>query len=106
MMGDDEDVLGAAQAVTALERRSRAVRATAITVDANGGAVLQPPLSDMRDHVVGPESAKASLVIFGAYGAPESRALGRLVAQLRDAHPGVLRVVWRHLPAPGEDGGA
>jgi Na+:H+ antiporter, NhaA family len=106
MLGDDEDALGALQAVTALERRIQALRSAPAPREPEGGARLTPPSSDVRDHVAGPESAEASLVVFGAYGAPESRALGRLLRQLRDAHPGALRAAWRHLPAPGPDGAA
>jgi protein-disulfide isomerase len=60
--------------------------------------VLTPPMSDSRDHIQGPEWAPASLVVFGAYGTPASRPLGRLLQQLREAHPASLRVAWRHLP--------
>jgi hypothetical protein len=42
-------------------------------------------------------------MILGAHGAPGSRALGHLLTRLRDPHPGILRVAWRHIPA---DGGA
>jgi protein-disulfide isomerase len=64
-------------------------------------AVLTPPLSPSRDHVEGPPWAP-SLVVFGSYGAPASRRLGHLLAQLREAHPASLRLAWRHLPAAGD----
>jgi protein-disulfide isomerase len=100
MMGDYEDVLGAAVAVAALEDRIRALRSRLTPPPAHRGAGLSPPLSDRRDHVAGPESARLEIVVFGAYGTPASRALGQLLERLRAARPGALRIAWRHLPAP------
>ena len=62
--------------------------------------VLTPPLSDARDHIEGPASASASLVVFGSYGTPASPRLGRLLRQLHAAHPATMRIAWRHLPDP------
>ena len=64
---------------------------------AEGDAVLAPPLS-RRDHLDGAQWAPASLVVFGAYGMPASRSLGKLLEQLREAHAGSLCVGWRHFP--------
>jgi hypothetical protein len=100
MMGEYEDVLGAAVAVAALEDRIRASRAALTSPPAHRSAVLTPPLSDRRDHVDGPESASLEIVVFGAYGTAASRALGRLLARLRGARPAALRIAWRHLPDP------
>jgi NhaA family Na+:H+ antiporter len=61
-------------------------------------SALTPPISDRRDHIEGPPWASASLVVFGSYGTPASRPLGRLLQQLREAHLTSLRVAWRHLP--------
>jgi NhaA family Na+:H+ antiporter len=100
MMGDYEDVLGAAVAVAALEDRIRELRARLASPPAQPNAVLTPPLSDRRDHVDGPESASLQIVVFGAYGTPASRALGQLLDRLRAARPAELRIAWRHLPDP------
>jgi protein-disulfide isomerase len=66
---------------------------------------LTPPLSESRDHIDGPQWARSSLVVFGSYGTPASRSLGRVLRQLREAHPASLRVAWRHLPDPERDPG-
>jgi protein-disulfide isomerase len=62
-----------------------------------GTPALTPPISDSRDHIEGPPWASYSLVVFGSYGTPASRPLGRLLQQLRETHPASLRVAWRHL---------
>jgi protein-disulfide isomerase len=63
-----------------------------------GISALTPPISDSRDHIEGPAWASASLVVFGSYGTPASRPLGRPLQQLRETHPASLRLAWRHLP--------
>lgn len=90
------DVYGAREAVLALGRRVQAVRSGRA---AEADAVLAPPLS-RRDHLDGAQWAPASLVVFGAYGTPASRSLGKLLEQLREAHAGSLCVGWRHFPDP------
>jgi NhaA family Na+:H+ antiporter len=92
---DALDTSGADEALSTFARRIRAVRSRPAPT---GPAVLTPPISLSRDHVEGPEWAP-SLVVFGSYGTPASRPLGRLLAQLREAHPASLRLAWRHLPA-------
>jgi protein-disulfide isomerase len=82
-------------ALSALARRIAAVRSRP-SLDAV--PVLTPPLYDARDHIEGPASASASLVVFGSYGTPASPRLGTLLQQLHAAHPASLRVAWRHLP--------
>lgn len=70
------------------------------TTTTNGVPVLTPPLDLSRDHIVGPPWAPASVVVFGTYGTPASRRLGKVLEQLREAHPATLLVAWRHLPDP------
>jgi hypothetical protein len=89
---------GADEALSTLARRTRAVRSRPAP---NGPAVLTPPISHSRDHVEGPEWAP-SLVVYGSYGTPASRPLGKLLQQLRETHPASLRVAWRHLPEAEE----
>jgi protein-disulfide isomerase len=59
--------------------------------------VLHPPVVPTRDHFDGFALADASLVIFGAFGTPSSKPLGRVLAAARERH----LVVWRHYPDPG-----
>ena len=96
---DAIEVATPTEAVLALARRIRAVRASSAPLLVDRPGVLTPPVSDTRDHVQGPVWAP-SLVVFGAYGTPASRPLGNLLDRLRDEHAGEVRVVWRHLPDP------
>ena len=64
----------------------------------DGRQLLSPPFSLARDHVEGPVSAGATVVVFGAFGTPASRPLGRLIETVRERHPATLRIAWRHFP--------
>ena len=55
---------------------------------------LRPPFAPQRDHVDGPASAAATLLVFGAYATPSSRLLGEVL----DAARLTTRVAWRHYP--------
>jgi hypothetical protein len=55
---------------------------------------LWPPFAPARDHVDGPIWARKTLVVFGAYGTPWSRALGELLEAVRLT----VRIAWRHFP--------
>ena len=97
---EEGEAYRADEAVLALSHRIRAVRSSSEPVVSDGPAALAPPLSGVRDHIDGPEWAPGALVVFGAYGTPASRPLGKLLYRLRDEHPGSVRVAWRHLPDP------
>lgn len=60
--------------------------------------VLSRSLAPWRDHVQGPAWAAVSVVVYGAYGAPESRRLGKALTELRAAHLVSVRLAWRQLP--------
>jgi hypothetical protein len=61
---------------------------------------LWPAFSAERDRVDGPPFARASLVVFGAFGTPWSHELGELLAGVRDCYPATVSVAWRHFPDP------
>jgi protein-disulfide isomerase len=96
----DEEVaaFAADAAVRALSERLRALRAQPARSAEAGGVRLEPPLSLTRDHIEGPVTAPRTLVVFGEFGTPASRSLGKLMEALRAAHPASLRIAWRHLP--------
>ena len=98
---DDYDRFGPEAAAARLTERLRQVQPAAVRLGDDGRAVLSPPFSLARDHVAGPVSAAATLVVFGAFGTPASRGLGRLIERARKRHPATLRVAWRHYPDPG-----
>ena len=68
----------------------------------DGRPLLSPPFSPARDHVEGPVSAGVTVVVFGAFGTPASRPLGRVIDRMREDHMATVRIAWRHFP----DGGA
>ena len=39
--------------------------------------------------------------MFGAFGTPGSRPLGRVIERVREDHIATARIAWRHFPDPG-----
>jgi hypothetical protein len=76
------------------------VSAGAAEVAPDGRRLLSPPFAPDRDRVDGSPWVPATLVVFGAFGTPSSRALGDLLTSLRQHHAGTVRVAWRHYPDP------
>jgi 2-hydroxychromene-2-carboxylate isomerase len=97
---DDRDLFGAEHAAAVLSARLESLRAAPARVAGDGRLLLSPPFSLARDHVAGPLAAPRTLVVFGAFGTPASRALGRVIEELRYAHPATVRIAWRHYPDP------
>lgn len=64
-----------------------------------------PPVGD-RDHVLGAEEPRLTLIEYGDFGCPFCFAAGRPVQSLLDRYES-LRLVWRHFPDselhPGAD---
>ena len=98
---DDFDRFGAEQAAGRLAARLARVTAPAGRLAGDGRAPLAPPFSLERDHVEGPVFAGATLVVFGAFGTPGSRPLGRVIERVREDHIATVRIAWRHFPDPG-----
>jgi Thioredoxin len=96
----DFDLFGAEAAAADLSRRLAAVEQPRVRHDAHGDALLWPPYAPARDHVDGPPTGPASLVVFGAFGTPWSRVLGHVLGRVRDRYPSTVCVVWRHFPDP------
>ena len=61
-------------------------------------AHLEPPADPRIDHVRGPSGAGHTLVVFGDYSCPPTRAAEAELARLREQGEGDLQVVFRHLP--------
>ena len=55
------------------------------------------------DHVIGADAPRLTLVEYGDFGCPHCFAASRPVMTLLDRFDG-LRLVWRHLPVPSEQG--
>jgi len=53
---------------------------------------------DNEDHVRGPESAPVTLLVYGDYECPYTRALELVIAQLRDRNGDSFRYVFRYFP--------
>jgi protein-disulfide isomerase len=58
---------------------------------------LSPPLSE-RDHVVGPPTARVTLVEYGDFECPHCGALYPIINAARKAFGGNLRFAFRHFP--------
>jgi protein-disulfide isomerase len=59
--------------------------------------ILRAPITD-RDHVVGPISAELTVVVYGDYECPDSRALNTVLDEVLDRFGTHLRLVFRHYP--------
>jgi NhaA family Na+:H+ antiporter len=97
VVDESVDAFGAEDAAAHL---SLLVQRVPPTAGRPGGDGLWPPIEAQRDRVHGPAWAPATLMVFGAFGAPSSRPLAQLLAHVRDRHAGTTRVAWRHFPDP------
>jgi 2-hydroxychromene-2-carboxylate isomerase len=98
---DDADRFGAEEAAARLTARLAQVQPAASQLAGDGSPLLSPPFSLARDHFEGPVSAGATLVVFGAFGTPASRPLGRVIERVRARHMATARIAWRHFPDAG-----
>lgn len=60
-------------------------------------STLSPPVSE-RDHVVGPEDARVTLVEYGDFECPHCGAVHPVVQAARKSFGGNLRFAFRHFP--------
>lgn len=58
---------------------------------------LTPPLH-ADDHAAGPADAAVTLVHYGDFECPYSKDVHEIVAEVRQKHPGGVRLVFRHFP--------
>lgn len=58
---------------------------------------LHPPLGP-ADHVRGPADAAVTLVQYGDFECPYSKDIHDVVGEVRQSHPGRVRVAFRHFP--------
>jgi thioredoxin family protein len=94
------DLFGAETAVGQLVGRLEHVQPGAVQLAEDGRALLSPPFAPDHDRSDGSPRARATLVAFGAFGAPSSRPLGTLLAHVRERHATTVRLAWRHYPDP------
>ncbi|MDN5881964.1 MAG: DsbA family protein, partial [Nitrosospira sp.] len=64
---------------------------------------LDRPVDETYDHIVGPADAEITLVEYGSYADPSSRAAHERVMAMRERLGGRFRYVFRHRPLPGSD---
>jgi protein-disulfide isomerase len=96
----DIDVFGAERAAARLAEQLGKVPGRPVRVAADGRRLLTPPLTPGRDRVDGVDGAPATLVVFGAFATPWSRALAKVVDRVRKDHPVTVALAWRHYPDP------
>lgn len=66
--------------------------------EAHGALPLDPPVDPQHDRILGPVEAPHTLVVYGDYACPSTRALGRELERVRERAGDRLRVVPRQLP--------
>jgi len=64
---------------------------------------LDRPVDETDDHVLGPPDSEITLVEYGSYADPASRAAHERIAEIRNRFGGRVRYVFRHRPLPGND---
>jgi hypothetical protein len=94
------DLFGAEAAAAQLVERLDQVAPGAAKRAEDGRLLLSPPFAPDRDRIDGYARAQSTLVVFGAFGTPSSRALGDLLTSVRQDHESTLRLAWRHYPDP------
>jgi protein-disulfide isomerase len=65
----------------------------------SGEAPNRPPPVEERDHKLGADQAKLTLIEYGDFGCPFCFAAKRPVSSLLERYE-TLRLVWRHFPDP------
>jgi hypothetical protein len=100
VVDDDVDLFGAEAAAGDLTRRIEHVQPSDVRRAADGRLLLSPPFDVDRDRVAGPRQARATLVVFAAYGTPASRPLASVLMHVREHDPTTVSVAWRHHPDP------
>jgi len=66
--------------------------------EAEAAGQLDPPVDTSHEHLRGPAEGPVTLVEFGDYSCPHTRAAEPALAELRDRLGERLHVVFRHLP--------
>src|SRR5690349_4213472 len=65
--------------------------------------VLDPPVDESRDHILGPRDAELTLVEYGSYACPPCHTVHEVVEGLRSRFGDRMRYVFRHLPIAGSE---
>ncbi|HLF09872.1 MAG TPA: Na+/H+ antiporter NhaA, partial [Gammaproteobacteria bacterium] len=62
---------------------------------------LDRPVDDLHDHILGPSSARITLVEYGSYACSHCRAANERISEVRGQFGDGLRYVFRHRPISG-----
>ena len=69
------------------------------TPDANSApSLFAKPGQGMNEHISGPDSATATIVVYSDFSCPNCAVLATFLDQLREDYPDDLRLVFRHFP--------
>ena len=96
----DLEAFGAGPAAAELADRIAGMQAGAARLAGDGRIALEPPFWHERDHYEGSPYPRVDVVVFGAFGTPDSRALARILRRVRESHSATVTVAWRHYPDP------
>jgi 2-hydroxychromene-2-carboxylate isomerase len=100
VVDEDTDRFGVEDVAARIAQRLARIEPHAARMADDGEILLAPPLAPGHDRIAGPASGRATLVVFGAHGAPSSRSLGAVLDAVRQRHPATVGVAWRHYPDP------
>jgi 2-hydroxychromene-2-carboxylate isomerase len=100
VVDDDLDLFGAEEAAARLTERIAAVQPSGVRLAADGRKLLAPQFDPVHDRVDGVTPARATLVVFGAYGTPSSRPLAAVLSHALERDATTVGVAWRHYPDP------
>ncbi|PKN91790.1 MAG: hypothetical protein CVU44_17935 [Chloroflexi bacterium HGW-Chloroflexi-6] len=68
------------------------------TPDASAPSLFAKPGLGAYDHLRGPDSAPATIIVYSDFACPTCAALSEILNRLADEHPTELRLVYRHFP--------
>jgi cyclophilin family peptidyl-prolyl cis-trans isomerase/predicted DsbA family dithiol-disulfide isomerase len=68
------------------------------TPEADSSSLFPQPGRRKYDHLRGPDSAAATIIVYSDFSCPSCAALAGILDRLADEHPEDLRLVFRHFP--------
>ncbi|MCG2786162.1 MAG: peptidylprolyl isomerase [Anaerolineae bacterium] len=68
------------------------------TPDAEAPSLFAKPGEGMYDHLLGPDLAPATIIVYSDFACPTCAALSEILERLVEEHPTDLRLVYRHFP--------
>lgn len=90
--------VAAQPSATSIEIASCQQVAAEPTPEAGSSSLFPQPGNRKYDHLRGPDSAAATIIVYSDFSCPVCAPLARILDQLANEHPEDLRLVFRHFP--------